>query len=473
MRSFFERLEQRARAIDSLLCVGLDPHPADLSADTPAAALDFCRRLVTATADLALAFKPNAAFFEAYGAEGWAALQTLIAEIPEDIPVLLDAKRGDIASTAEAYARAIFGMLGADAVTLNPYLGVDSLTPFLNDPEHGVFILCKTSNPGAGDLQDWPYGGGEVLFERVARLAVGWNKNNNLGLVVGATHPAALRRVRSLAPGVWILAPGVGAQGGELAQALRSGLRSDGLGLLLPVSRALSRTSNPRRVAEEIITEMRQAQAEIQAQSLATCQRGFTPELAALANGLLEAGCVRFGEFKLKSGLLSPIYIDLRNLISHPTLLTRAAEGYAALLENLTYDRMAALPYAALPIAAVVALRTDMPFIYPRKEVKEYGTRATIEGEYHTGERIVILDDLATTGGSKFEAVEKLVAAGLVVEDVVVLIDRQSGAREAMAQAGLRLHAVFTLNELLDHWERSGKVEQNSLRAARAFLTAG
>ena len=211
MTSFFSRLEARTRTIGSLLCVGLDPHPADLAAPTAAAARDFCLRLIAATADVAAAFKPNAAFFEQFGPDGMAALRDVIAAVPNDVPVLLDAKRGDIASTAEAYARAAFETLGADAITLNPYLGRDSLAPFLADPARGVFLLCKTSNPGAGDLQDLPLADripAQRLFERVAELGRGWNVNDNLGLVVGATHPEALAAARRLAPDLWILAPG-------------------------------------------------------------------------------------------------------------------------------------------------------------------------------------------------------------------------------------------------------------------------
>ena len=178
-----------------------------------------------------------------------AALRDVIAAVPDEVPVLLDAKRGDIASTAEAYARAAFETLGADAITLSPYLGHDSLEPFLADPARGVFLLCKTSNPGAGDLQDLPLADripAQRLFERVAELARGWNVNDNLGLVVGATHPEALAAVRKVAPELWILAPGVGAQGGDLEAALSAGLRADGLGLLVPVSRQISRAADPQ-----------------------------------------------------------------------------------------------------------------------------------------------------------------------------------------------------------------------------------
>lgn len=190
----------------------------------------------------------------------------------------------------------------------------------------------------------------------------------------------------------------------------------------------------------------------------------------ALADALLEAGCIKFGEFTLKSGLKSPIYIDLRQVISYPALLARIGQAYLPLIRPLRFDRLAGLPYAAIPIATAVSLAGGYPMIYPRKEAKAYGTKAEIEGEYHPGETALIIDDLATTGGSKFEAIEKLTAAGLVVRDVAVLIDRQSGARQALEQAGLRLHAVLTLTEMLTHWETSGKVPAGQIAAVRAFL---
>jgi uridine monophosphate synthetase len=491
MTSFFSRLETRARAINSLLCVGLDPHPADLAAPTAAAARDFCLRLIEATADVAAAFKPNAAFFEQFGAEGMAALRDVIAAVPDEVPVLLDAKRGDIASTAEAYARAAFETLGADAITLSPYLGRDSLEPFLADPARGVFLLCKTSNPGAGDLQDLPLADRiptQRLFERVAELARGWNVNDNLGLVVGATHPEALAAVRKVAPELWILAPGVGAQGGDLEAALRTGLRADGLGLLVPVSRQISRAADPGKAASKLAAatwnwtrmnadkrgkEDSDSSAPVRSRPRPEQQDlagTFSPTAAALADRLLDTGCVRFGQFTLKSGLISPIYLDLRQLISDPSLLADAGNAYVELLRDLRFDRLAALPYAALPIATAISLAGGWPMIYPRKEAKAYGTGAEIEGGFAAGERAVVIDDLATTGGSKFEAIEKLAAAGLKIDDVVVLVDRQSGASEALAAAGYRLHAVMTLTQMLDHWTQTGRVPAERIAATRAFL---
>ena len=196
----------------------------------------------------------------------------------------------------------------------------------------------------------------------------------------------------------------------------------------------------------------------------------LTPSQESLADELLSAGCIKFGEFTLKSGLKSPIYIDLRRIITYPKLLEQIGAAYLPLLNDLKFDRIAGLPYAAIPIATAISLAGNYPMIYPRKEVKTYGTKAEIEGEYHAGETVVVIDDLATTGGSKFEAIEKLTSAGLVVKDVVVLVDRQSGAKESLAQAGYSLHAILTIGQLLEYWEGNGKVEKSKIEETRKFL---
>jgi len=264
METFFTFLEKRVDDCSSLLCVGLDPHVSDLKEPTAASALDFCLNLVKQTAPYAAAFKPNAAFFEVFGAEGWTALKQVIEAIDDEskrlgslIPVILDAKRGDIASTAEAYAKSAFKSLGAHCITLSPYLGHDSIEPFLNYPEKGVFLLCKTSNAGSMDIQnllvlppaeDSPM----PMYNYVAQLAQKWNENNNIGIVVGATHPQIMSNIRASAPDLWFLTPGVGAQGGDLEIALKSGLRADGKGMLIPISRGISRAENPKVAAAEI-----------------------------------------------------------------------------------------------------------------------------------------------------------------------------------------------------------------------------
>ena len=281
METFFSFLERRVDDCSSLLCIGLDPHVSDLPKPTAASALDFCLRVINQTAPYAAAFKPNAAFFEFFGPEGWTALKAVVEAIDAEsrrlgsmIPVILDAKRGDIASTAEAYAKSAFEQLGAHAITLNPYLGKDSIDPFRGFPEKGVFLLCKTSNPGASDLQDLLVtvddGPQTVstsssivnrqssvpLYEHVAHLAQSWNTRNNIGLVVGATQPEALTRVRAAAPDLWFLSPGVGAQGGDLETALKAGLRKDGKGMLINVSRSIARAENPGLAAAELRDEI-------------------------------------------------------------------------------------------------------------------------------------------------------------------------------------------------------------------------
>ncbi len=241
--AFMQELKAAWRQRDSLVCVGLDPEPAKFPAhlrDDPDAIFTFCREIVDATADLVCAFKPQIAHFAARRAED--ALERLIAHIHEahpGVPVILDAKRGDIGSTARNYATEAFERYGADAVTVNPYLGRDSLEPLLGYAEKGVIILCRTSNPGGADFQALDCGG-RPLYLRVAEtVARDWNANGNCALVVGATWPQELGRVRAAVGEMPLLVPGIGAQGGDVAAVLRQGATADGTGLIVSSSRAI------------------------------------------------------------------------------------------------------------------------------------------------------------------------------------------------------------------------------------------
>lgn len=484
MEPFFSRLETRIRAATSLVCVGLDPHPRDLPDQTGQAALDFCLKLIEETHDLAAAYKPNAAFFEALGAEGFEVLQQVIASIPEGIPVILDVKKGDIASTAQAYARAAYDYFKADAVTLNPYLGRDAVSPFLDDPSRGAFILCKTSNPGAADLQDLilddpPASRGAIdahppLYLQVARLVQQWNTGQNLGLVVGATQVESLAAVRNAAPDLWFLAPGIGAQGGDLTSALSAGLREDGLGMIIPVSRGISRAENPRKAALELRDSINWCREGLPSKRVfrgkAKNDHGLSPAVKEIARELFEVGCIKFGNFTLKSGLNSPIYIDLRRLIGFPRLLKKISSSYLQILDGLSFDHLAGLPYAALPIAAAISLQAEKSMIYPRKEEKAYGTKAVVEGTFQEGDVAVVIDDLITTGGSKIEGIEKLKSQGLQVSDVVVLIDRSRQAAVQLAQQSFHLHSVVKLSQIIDYYLEENLIDVDKAAAVKRFL---
>ena len=236
--NFIQKLARAEALNDSLLCVGLDPDPARFPGSwqgDAARIFDFCASIVDATRDLVIAFKPQIAYFAAHRAE--AQLERLIAHIHKSapqVPVILDAKRGDIGSTAEQYAIEVFERYRADAVTLSPFMGFDSVEPYLRHEGKGVILLCRTSNPGGSDLQAQTLQSGDTVFEHIARLASGaWNRGGQLGLVVGATFPAEIARVRELAPTLPLLIPGVGAQGGDALATVRAGWRGDAEGRTL------------------------------------------------------------------------------------------------------------------------------------------------------------------------------------------------------------------------------------------------
>ena len=234
---YFKKLAARCEAIESSLCIGLDPDPRRIPESLgtgPEGVYRFCTEIVDATADHAAAFKPNLAFFEAIGVEGWHVLSQVLEKIPRDIPIIIDGKRGDIGSTAQLYARSIFERLKADATTINPLMGYDSVEPFLKYQNQGVYVLCLTSNKGARDFQR-PHD----LYLRVAEAANTWNEHGNVGLVVGGTKPRQLAAVRKMAPGLPLLIPGLGAQGGDLDKIMASWHDDPRHHLLINVSRSI------------------------------------------------------------------------------------------------------------------------------------------------------------------------------------------------------------------------------------------
>ncbi len=270
--TFLDQLQAAQDRNQSMLCVGLDPDPAKFPShlnNDPLKIYDFCAAIVDATADLVIAFKPQIAYFAAHRAE--AQLEQLIMHmrrVAPEVPVILDAKRGDIGSTAEQYAIEAFERYGADAVTLSPFMGFDSVQPYLKYHNKGAFLLCRTSNPGGDDLQSQRLSsvpGEPLLFEHVARLAQGpWNLNGQLGLVVGATYPAEIEAVRRVAPKAPLLIPGVGAQGGDAVATVKAGWRADAP-IVVNSSRAVLYASKGKDFAEAARAEALRTRAVLQA----------------------------------------------------------------------------------------------------------------------------------------------------------------------------------------------------------------
>jgi orotidine-5'-phosphate decarboxylase len=263
---FIKKLAAAWKSNNSLLCVGLDPDtsklPDDLE-DQPDAIFTFCKAIIDATADSVCAFKPQIAYFAALGAEDQLeAICAYLREIYPHIPIVLDAKRGDIGATAEQYAREAFERYGADAVTVNPYMGFDSMTPYLERKDRGVIILCRTSNPGGSDLQSLLVDG-KPVYQHVAKLAAEkWNTNGNVALVVGATFPAELAEVRKIVGDMPLLVPGIGAQGGDIQATVEAGKTANGTGMMINSSRAILYAKLDDKAGEDFVQAARRVARE-------------------------------------------------------------------------------------------------------------------------------------------------------------------------------------------------------------------
>ncbi len=478
---FFERIENIVASRDTCLCVGLDPYfsmeqrakSGDASCLEKALAANL--RIIEATHPYVACYKPNSAFYEAFGPAGLEALRATLAAIPSEIPVILDVKRGDIDSTAKAYADAAFGFYGVDAVTLSPYMGRDSIQPFLDWPDRGVFVLCKTSNPGAPLFQDIDLAG-QPFYARVARESVSWS--DRVGLVVAGNSPEALTAVRSAAPKAWFLVPGIGTQGGKAEDAVLAGCRKDGRGILVVAARSVAGAADPASAARNLRDDMRKAsESAVSARKAGMAGaagqgQDNTSLKERFVKALIDTGCFRLGEFVLKSGKKSPFYIDLRKLISDPTALRLAAEAYASLGRECGFERLAGIPAAGLPLATATGLELSVPMIWPRMPVKDHGTGNRIEGAYMRGETVLLLDDLITTGASKLEALEILRAEGLVVSDLIVLIERGKQGRSDMEKAGVRLHAFLHVREVFATCEKLGLIDHSTRMGLESFADA-
>jgi len=484
-RDFFGKLKKRVEETNSLLCVGLDPHAADLKEETGEAALAFCKRIVDETKHVAAAYKPNAAFFERIGQDGVNALCKAVSYIPDNIPVLLDVKRGDISSTAKAYSDAAYDVVGADAVTISPYMGADSISPFSSVPGGAVFVLCKTSNRSSDDLQSLALKeSGSAIFEHVAKLAATkWSETGSeLGLVVGATDVDALRRVRVVAPDLWILAPGVGAQGGDLPGILQAGLRSRDLsGVLVTVSRGISRAASPKAAAESLRQQIEvvrndMSKREHKRQKIESREdsKALQPYQRTFIETALRLNVLRFGSFTLKSGRVSPYFFNA-GLFRTGTAMSVLARSYATAIRRagIQFDVLFGPAYKGIPLVTGVAMVLSesggppVAFAYNRKERKDHGEGGVLVGADVKGKRVLIVDDVITAGTAIREALKMLTAAGATPVAVALALDRQevvrsdtrkSAVEELSSERGLGVVSVITLRDLISFASRDPKL---------------
>ena len=514
--TFFDKLSQAIDQNQSLLYVSLDPNPEvwpecysqpltalssnssaqDLCDQPPLTALssnssaqDLCdqpplrslkawlQELIADTADLVCAYKLNPEFYRLLGTAGIALMHQTLSWIPPSIPTILDANHGDLNSST-IFAKAAFCDWQVDAVTLNALAGQDLAIPFLMYPDSGIFVLCATTNPTAQRLQAYPTAE-NPFYLHLVKAARTWGTPEQVGLEVGASTPDVLAQVRAAAPERTILARSVWKEGNELSALLAAGLNLEGTGLLIPVSPEVSMLPHEDRQSrlktiQALRTEVNQAR-ELGAQGRPACTVWYSDvcllnpsQHEALILQLYDLGCLQFGEFVQASGKTFPYYIDLRTIISNPQVFEQVIGAYAVLLKSLTFDRIAGIPYGALPTATGLALRLNYPMIFPRKEVKAHGARRLVEGHYAAGETAVVIDDIVISGKSVIEGAAKLQSVGLRVEDIVVFIDHEKGVMDRLAQQGYRGHAVLTISEIAETLLAAGRLNDAQFEAVMA-----
>lgn len=475
---FFDKLTEAIAAYQSLLVVGLDPNPEmmpDRQGRSPSsiAALEaWLREAISATQTQICAYKLTLGFYEALGKGGFELLDRLLEQIPDDLPVILDAKHGDL-NTSSLLARTMFEQWGVDAVTVSPFAGQDAIAPFLLYPDKGVIVLCHTSNPGAIALQEFP-SADKPYYLQVVREAKSWGVPEQVMLEVGTANPEILRRIRAIAPERFILIRSLWAEGGQLLPVLQAGLNGSGDGLLIPVPQDLLSQDNLSELVESLRLEVNRARSQALDVEL-SCQL-WTPDLCSLqANPhqalilqLFDLGCLLFGDYVQASGATFAYYIDLRRIISNPQVFQQVLRAYADILKNLTFDRIAGIPYGSLPTATGLSLLLNRPMIYPRKEVKAHGTRRLIEGHFEVGETVAIVDDILISGKSAIEGAEKLESSGLKVRDIVVFIDHESGVEERLRSRGYHPHSVLKISEITEVLYGAGRITETEYQSLKS-----
>jgi len=472
--NFFDKLNTNISRNQSLLFVGLDPNPEMMparfqSTDIITGLENWLKFVIAETADFICAYKPTLGFYQALGIPGLELLAKTLAAIPAHIPIILDAKHSDL-NTSSILARTLFTEWQVDAVTLNPYTGQDQVAPFLVYPDKAVFILCCTSNPGAAILQQYPIPQ-SPLYLQVVKESRNWGTPEQLGLEVGTTNPEVMKLIRATAPERIIMARSIWSLSTNLDQILAAGLNVNGDGLLIPVPQDILESQQLSAEILSLRTQLNEVRTEVIWRG-STCSV-WLPDVCILQNHpyqnlilqLYDIGCVMFGDFVQASGDTLPYYIDLRKIISNPQVFNQVLTAYEEILLNLSFDRLAGIPYGSLPIATGLALRLNCPMIFPRKEVKAHGTRRLIEGNFQPEETVVVVDDILISGKSAIEGADKLKSAGINVNDIVAFIDHGGGVKDRLCQKGYYGHAVLTISEIFITLYQAGRINDEQFLA--------
>lgn len=471
---FFDKLNRNISENQSLLFVGLDPNPEMIPSRYQSSNLmtgleNWLQFMIAETADFVCAYKPTLGFYEALGVPGLELLIKTLNSIPKHIPIILDAKHGDL-NTSSIFAQTVFTEWLVDAVTLSPYTGQDHVAPFLVYPDQAVFILCCTSNPSAAILQQYP-NYNSPLYLQVVQESKNWGTPEQLGLEVGTTNAEILKSIRSLAPERIIMTRSIWAGDGNIQQILAAGLNANGDGLLIPVPQDMLGSVNLSEDIQYLRTEINQFRSDF-IQDASSCDVWF-PDIDVknkhphqdLILQLFDIGCIMFGEFVQASGATFPYYVDLRKIISNPQVFNQVLSAYEEILRTLTFDRLAGIPYGSLPTATGLSLRLHCPMIFPRKEVKAHGTRRVIEGNFHPGEIVAVVDDILISGKSVMEGAEKIKSVGLKVNDIVVFIDHEQGVKDRLQENGYHGHSVLTISEIVNTLHQLGRINDRQLLA--------
>ncbi|MFM8295800.1 MAG: bifunctional orotidine-5'-phosphate decarboxylase/orotate phosphoribosyltransferase [Microcystaceae cyanobacterium] len=479
--SFFEKLHDAIALNNTLLVIALDPNPEMLpSGDLDSNNLSdnlivtlehWLNQIIEQTADHVCAYKPSLGFYQALGSEGIALFQRILTKIPSSLPIILDAKLGDL-NTSSLWAKTAFETWQVDAITLNPYAGQDHCAPFLVYPDKGVFILCHTSNPGAIALQHFP-NDENPFYLQVIKEAQTWGTPEQVYLEIGTRDLTILQKIRQISPERTLLLRSIWGQDNRLENIedlLKIGLTTVGDGLLVPVPQDYfkdpqfaERVINLKQTINQIRHQVTQinSSCELWQPDIPLSHKHPHQELILQ---LFDMGCLLFGEYVQASGLTFSYYIDLRKIISNPQVFHQVLQAYAEILQTLTFDRIAGIPYGSLPTATGLSLLLHHPMIYPRKEVKAHGTRRVIEGNYEPGETIVVVDDILISGKSAIEGAEKIQSAGLVVQDIVVFIDHESGVKDKLTAKGYQAYSVLTISEITETLYEAGRIDETQYR---------